>query len=208
MPSAGVHWRECSVRIRTVRGARSLLVHAAAASVIPGRRRTVEESDAASGLTTKPDVRATLADANPYNRCVPTLTTEINNELSRRIDRIIRDGWYPDADALVREALAQFVDAKSFLGDSPRMLHRFAADALNESKPDVALKFVTRGLSLLSNHAITDFALYQSLAELRIQILLVLDRRAEALAAAEEAREMLPNSPSIARWIEKLKIEN
>ena len=37
------------------------------------------------------------------------------------MDRIIRDGWFPDQESVVREALSQFVDAKSFLGDSPRM---------------------------------------------------------------------------------------
>ena len=56
------------------------------------------------------------------------ITTEIPGDLSRQIDRIIRDGWFADQEAVVREALQQFVDAKSFLGDSPRMLHRFAAD--------------------------------------------------------------------------------
>ena len=134
------------------------------------------------------------------------ITAEIPSELSRQIERIVRDGWYPDEESVIREAVAQFVDTKSFLGDSPRMLHRFAADALNTSKPEVALKFVSRGLSLLAHQKMTDFALYQSLAELRLQTLLVLDRQPEALAAAEEAREMLPNSPVIARWIEKLSV--
>jgi Arc/MetJ-type ribon-helix-helix transcriptional regulator len=133
------------------------------------------------------------------------LTAEIPNELSRQIDRIIRDGWFPDQESVVREALLQFVDAKSFLGDSPRMLHRFAADALNESKPEVALKFASRALSLMSTQNLTDFALYQALAELRVQILLVLGRDDDALASAEEAREKLPNNPAIARWIEKLR---
>ncbi|HYC58600.1 MAG TPA: hypothetical protein VEK79_03460 [Thermoanaerobaculia bacterium] len=136
---------------------------------------------------------------------MPKLTTEIPNELSRQIDRIIRDGWFPDHDSVVREALSQFVDAKSFLGDSPRMLHRFAADALNDSKPEVALKFVSRALSLMVGQPITDFTLYQSLVELRVQILLVLGRDDEALTSAEEAREKLPNNPAIARWIEKLQ---
>ena len=85
------------------------------------------------------------------------------------------------------------------------MLHRFAADALNDSKPEVALKFVNRALSLLLTQEITDFTLYQSLVELRVQILLVLGRDADALASLEEAREKLPNNPTIARWIEKLK---
>jgi Arc/MetJ-type ribon-helix-helix transcriptional regulator len=139
-----------------------------------------------------------------YNPRVAKLTTEIPNELSRQIDRIIRDGWFPDQESVVREALSQFVDAKSFLGDSPRMLHRFAADALNDSKPEVALKFVTRALSLMVGQDITDFTLYQSLVELRVQILLVLGRDDDALASVEEAREKLPNNPAIARWIEKL----
>ena len=132
------------------------------------------------------------------------ITAEIPGDLSRQIDRIIRDGWFPDQEAVIREALQLFVDAKSFLGDSPRMLHRFAADALNDSKPEVALKFVNRALSLMANQRVTDFTLYQSLVELRVQILMVLDREAEALAALEEAREMLPNNPAIAKWIERL----
>jgi Arc/MetJ-type ribon-helix-helix transcriptional regulator len=132
------------------------------------------------------------------------VAAEIPTELARQIDRIIRDGWFPDQETLVREALNQFVDAKSFLGDSPRMLHRFAADAL-DSKPDVALKFVNRALSLMSGQQVTDFALYQALVELRVQILLVLDRQADAVAMLEEAKERLPNNPSIAKWLEKLK---
>src|SRR6266540_1165494 len=135
---------------------------------------------------------------------MPKLTADIPNELSRQIDRIIRAVWFPDQETIVREALHQFVDAKSFLGDSPRMLHRFAADALNDSKPEVALKFVTRALSLMANQRMTDFTLYQNLVELRVQILLVLDREPEAMAALEEAREMLPNNPAIAKWIERL----
>lgn len=133
------------------------------------------------------------------------VTAEIPSDLSRQIDRIIRDGWFPDQESVVREALLQFVDAKSFLGDSPRMLHRFAADALNDSKPDVALKFLTRALSLMKTHEMTDFTLYQALVELRVQVLLVLGRDDDALVSAEEAREMLPNNPAIAKWIEKLR---
>ena len=133
------------------------------------------------------------------------VSADVPNELARQIDRIIRDGWFPDQESVVREALAQFVDAKSFLGDSPRMLHRFAADALNDSKPEVALKFVDRGLSLLSRQNITDFALYQGLVELRVQILLILGRDQDAVAVLEEAKEVLPNNPGIARWLEKLK---
>jgi Arc/MetJ-type ribon-helix-helix transcriptional regulator len=135
---------------------------------------------------------------------MPKVTADIPHELARQLDRIIRDGWFSDHETIVREALLQFVDAKSFLGDSPRMLHRFAADALNDSKPEVALKFVGRALSLMASQDITDFTLYQSLVELRVQILLVLGRDSEALAAAEEGREKLPNNPAVARWIEKL----
>src|SRR5512132_3822182 len=135
---------------------------------------------------------------------MPRVAAEIPNELSRQIDRMIRDGWFPDQEAVLREALNQFVDSKSFLGDSPRMLHRFAADALNDSKPETALKFVDRALSLMSTQKVTDFTLYQSLVELRVQILLVVDRTAEAIATLEEAREHLPNNPSIAKWLERL----
>jgi Arc/MetJ-type ribon-helix-helix transcriptional regulator len=136
---------------------------------------------------------------------MPKVAAEISNELARQIDRMIRDGWFPDHETVLREALNQFVDAKSFLGDSPRMLHRFAADALNDSKPDTALKFVDRALSLMSTQKVTDFTLYQNLVELRVQILLVLGRNSEALASLEEAREQLPNNPTIAKWIERLR---
>jgi Arc/MetJ-type ribon-helix-helix transcriptional regulator len=136
---------------------------------------------------------------------MPKVTADIPNELSRQIDRIIRDGWYPDQESVLREALLQFVDAKSFLGDSPRMLHRFAADALNDSKPEVALKFVSRALSLLGGQSTTDFTLYQALVELRVQILLVMGRDGDALTLLEEAREKLPNNPSIATWIARLE---
>src|SRR5437588_4751324 len=135
---------------------------------------------------------------------MPKVAADISNELARQIDRMIRDGWFPDHETVVREALLQFVDAKSFLGDSPRMLHRFAADALNDSKPETALKFVDRALLLMSNQKITDFALFQNLIELRVQILLVLGREEEALRSLEEAKEVLPNNPTIARWIERL----
>ncbi|HEY6843783.1 MAG TPA: hypothetical protein VI391_06410 [Thermoanaerobaculia bacterium] len=133
------------------------------------------------------------------------VSADIPNELNRQIERIVRDGWFPDQETVVREALAQFVDAKSFLGDSPRMLHRFAADALNDSKPETALKFVDRALLLMANQKVTDFTLFQSLIELRVQVLLVLGREEEALNSLEQAKEVLPNNPNIARWIEKLR---
>ena len=133
------------------------------------------------------------------------VSAEISVDLSRQIERIVRDGWFPDPETVVREALLQFVDAKSFLGDSPRMLHRFAADALNDSKPETALKFTDRALSLMSTQKITDFALYQNLIELRVQILMVLGRDDEALSSLEEAKELLPNNPTISRWIDKLR---
>jgi Arc/MetJ-type ribon-helix-helix transcriptional regulator len=133
------------------------------------------------------------------------VSAEISNELARQMDRIIRDGWYADEDAVVREALLLFLDGKSFLGDSPRMLHRFAADALNDSKPDVALKFVDRALALLGAQQMPDFTLYQALVELRVQILLILGRESDALTTLEEAREKMPNNPTIAKWIEKVR---
>jgi Arc/MetJ-type ribon-helix-helix transcriptional regulator len=133
------------------------------------------------------------------------VTAEVPNELLRQMERIIRDGWFPDEETVLREALSQFIDAKSFLGDSPRMLHRFAADALNDSKPETALKFVNRALSLMSDQKLTDFTLYQALVELRVQVLLVLGREEDALVSVQEAREHLPNNPSIAKWIQKLE---
>lgn len=132
------------------------------------------------------------------------LQAEIPSDLARQIDRVIRDGWFNDQQTVIVEALQQFVDAKSFLGDSPRMLHRFAADALNDSKPETALKFINRAMSLMSAQDITDFALYQAIVELKVQILLVLGRENEAMSALEEAREQLPNNPTIAKWIDKL----
>jgi Arc/MetJ-type ribon-helix-helix transcriptional regulator len=129
---------------------------------------------------------------------------EIPNELGRQIERIVRDGWFPDQESIIRESLQQFVEAKSFLGDSPRMLHRFAADSLNESKPDVALKFLDRAISLNAADKLHDLNFYQTLVELRVQVLLVLGREDEAVATLEEARELLPNNPTIARWLERL----
>ncbi|HEY8131284.1 MAG TPA: hypothetical protein VII12_05290 [Thermoanaerobaculia bacterium] len=136
---------------------------------------------------------------------MPKVSTDIPADLSKQIERIVRDGWFPDQETVVREALLQFVDAKTFLGDSPRMLHRFAADALNDSKPETALKFTDRALSIMSTQKITDFNLYQSLIELRVQILLVIGREEEALSSLEEAKELLPNNPTISRWIDRLK---
>src|SRR4051812_22109704 len=125
---------------------------------------------------------------------MPRLSADVTHDLAREIDRIIRDGWFPDQETVVREALLHFVNAKSFLGDSPKMLHRFAADALNDSKPEVALKFVDRAVSLMAGEQMTDLALFQALIELRVQILLILDRDADALVGLEEARERLPNN--------------
>lgn len=133
------------------------------------------------------------------------IEAEVSEDLVKEIERIVRDGWFSNDQEVIREALHQFVEAKSFLGDSPPMLHRFAADALNESKPETALKFVDRALSLLWNQPMKDLGLYQSLVELRVQILLVVGKNREALAALEEAQERLPNSPTIAKWIEKVR---
>ena len=132
------------------------------------------------------------------------VTVEIPSELARQIERIVRDGWFPDQESIIRESLQQFVEAKSFLGDSPRMLHRFAADSLNESKPDVALKFLDRAISLNAADKLHDLNFYQSLMELRVQVLLVLGREEEAVTTLEDARELLPNNPTIARWLERL----
>jgi Arc/MetJ-type ribon-helix-helix transcriptional regulator len=140
---------------------------------------------------------------------VTKISTEIPPELAQQIDRIVRDGWFPNDQAVFREALHQFVETKSYLGDSPRMLGRFAADALNESKPETALKFVDRALTLLSTQSgVGDLTLYQALIELRVQILLVMDRVTEAVTSLEEARERLPNNPTIAKWLEKLSAKS
>jgi hypothetical protein len=133
------------------------------------------------------------------------ISTEILPELAQQIERIVRDGWFPNDQAVFHEALHQFVEAKSFLGDSPRMLHRFAADALNESKPDTALKFVNRALTLLTTQEVSDLNLYQMLVELRVQILMVLGRSGEALSSLEEAQQKLPNNPTIAKWLDRLR---
>jgi hypothetical protein len=134
-----------------------------------------------------------------------TVTAEIPEALARQLERITRDGWFADEQAIIVEALEQLVEGKTFLGDSPRMLHRFAADALNESKPDTALKFVDRGLSLLDNAKISDLNLFHKLIELRVQILLIVGRDHDALLSLEAAQERLPNNPTISRWIERVR---
>lgn len=136
---------------------------------------------------------------------MPKVTAEVTQELAAQVERLVRDGWFPDEEAVFVAAVEQFVEAKSFLGDSPRMLHRFAADALNESKPDTALKFVDRALSLLGAHEVADLGLYQQLIELRVQILLILGREREAVISLKEAQERLPNSPSIRKWLTRLQ---
>ncbi|HXI13944.1 MAG TPA: hypothetical protein VNM92_15055 [Thermoanaerobaculia bacterium] len=133
------------------------------------------------------------------------IAAEVSPELVREIERIVRDGWFSSEEEVFMEALRQFVEAKSFLGDSPRMLHRFAADALNESKPDTALKFVSRAMTLIAGQPMKDLGLYQQLVELRVQILLILGRDAEALAGLEQAREHLPNSPAITKWLDRMR---
>lgn len=133
------------------------------------------------------------------------LTVEIPEDLSRQIQRVMREGWFSSQETLVVEAVEQFIGSRSFLGDSPRMLLRFAADALNESKPATALKFIDRGLALLDANKLSDLGLYQSLVELRVQILLVSDRQDDALHALEQAKEKLPNNPSIDRWIARVR---
>jgi len=133
------------------------------------------------------------------------IAADVSPELVKEIERIVRDGWFSTEEEVFMEALHQFVEAKSFLGDSPRMLHRFAADALNESKPETALKFVSRALTLISSQPMKDLGLYQKLVELRVQILLILGRDLEALAGLEQAREHLPNSPAIAKWLDRMR---
>lgn len=133
------------------------------------------------------------------------IAADVPPEMVAQIDRIVRDGWFPDQESVFKEALGQFVEARSFLGDSPRLLHRFAADALNESKPETGLKFVDRALSLINNHQMADLSLYQNLIELRVQILMVMGKNGEAIRTLEDAREKLPNSPTILKWLEKLR---
>ena len=133
-----------------------------------------------------------------------TITIEVPYELERQLRRVVREGWYKSEESLIIEALDQFVGAKTYLGDSPTMLHHFAADALNESKPEIALKFADRALTLAEADKTGDMKLYQSFVELKVQILLVLEREDEAMAVLEAARERLPNNPAITRWIRKI----
>lgn len=135
---------------------------------------------------------------------MPRVSIQISGSLASQIERLIREGWYPDEQSLVQSALEQFVERRSFLGDSPDVLSRFAADALDHARPETALKFATRGLTLLGTGPRTDLDLYKTLVELRVQSLLVMGRDAEARISLEEAREHLPNSPGIAGWIRRM----
>ncbi|MBW3563417.1 MAG: hypothetical protein KY459_01670 [Acidobacteria bacterium] len=134
-----------------------------------------------------------------------TITIELPYELERQVKRVVREGWYKSEENLIIEALDQFVGAKTYLGDSPMMLHHFAADALNDSKPEIALKFADRALTLAEADRTGDMKLYQSFVELKVQILLVLDRYEEASAVLDAAKERLPNNPAINRWIAKVR---
>jgi hypothetical protein len=134
-----------------------------------------------------------------------TLTLELPGEIQKEIERLVREGWFESAEELAIAGIADYVGSRSCLGDSPAMLHSFAADALNESKPETALRFADRAVSLLTSQKAPDLVLYQALTELRVQVLLVLDRAPDALAALEEAREMIPNNPAVNSWIERLR---
>lgn len=133
------------------------------------------------------------------------IVVDVPEELDRQIRRLLKEGWYESDGQIVVESLQQFVGGKTYLGDSPSMLHRFAADALNESKPVTALKFVDRAMSIIESQKTADLSFYQVLVELRVQILLVLDRIDEAESTLEKARERLPNNPAIVRWLDKVK---
>ncbi|MEO8217274.1 MAG: ribbon-helix-helix domain-containing protein [Acidobacteriota bacterium] len=132
------------------------------------------------------------------------VSASVPEELLAEMDRLVREGWYRDRSEVILQALERFMDGKSLLGDSPRLLIKFAADALNESRPETALKFVDRGMTLLSAHEHPDLSLYRALVELRVQTLLVLDREGDALSALEEARLKLPNNPGVTRWLDQL----
>ena len=133
------------------------------------------------------------------------VNVSISPELLAEIDRLVREGWYRDRSSVIVDALERFVEGKSLLADSPRLLIGFAADALNESKPETALKFVDRGMMLLASHEHPDLSLYRALVELRVQVLLVLERSADAVSALEEARLKLPNNPGVTRWLDQLE---
>lgn len=134
------------------------------------------------------------------------VSADIPADLAAQMGRLLREGWYSSNEAIVEEALHRFVEGKTFLGDSPRTLLHFASDALNESKPETAVKFADRALALLAGRENHDLGLYQSLIELRVQSLVVLGKTSEAVDALEEAREILPNNPGIASWIERLQV--
>lgn len=136
------------------------------------------------------------------------ITIDIPDGLEREIRRLLKEGWYESDEEIIIESLQQFIGGKSYLGDSPSMLHRFAADALNESKPETALKFVSRAMAITEGHKTADLSFYQVMVELRVQILLVLDRLDEAEEVLENARERLPNNPAIVRWLEKVRRRN
>lgn len=133
------------------------------------------------------------------------IAVDIPIEIETQIRRLLREGWYESDEEIVIESLRQFILGKSYLGDSPTMLHRFAADALNESKPATALKFVDRAIAIMENQKSADLSFYQMLIELRVQILLVLDRLEEAEETLQKAQERLPNNPAIVRWLDKVR---
>lgn len=134
-----------------------------------------------------------------------SLKVDLPYNLEQQVKRVVKEGWFKSAEEVAIEALQQYVGGKSYLGDSPAMLLSFAADALNESKPEVALKFVDRALSMADSDRMGDLSLYKSLVELKVQVLMVMDDREEAARTLEEAREKLPNNPSITRWLETFR---
>lgn len=135
---------------------------------------------------------------------MPRVSTQISGAVASQIERLVREGWYRDEQAVIEAALESFVEHRSFIGDSPELLGRFAADALNESKPETALKFVARALTILGTRPDNDLQLYKSLVELRVQSLLVLGRDEEAKSCLEEAKKQLPNTPGISGWIRRM----
>lgn len=133
------------------------------------------------------------------------ISVQISPGLAQQIDRLLREGWYRDEQGLVEAALESFVEHRSFLGDSPRLLLGFAADALNDSKPETALRFTSRAQALLGSEPSADLEMYKAIVELRVQCLLVLGRESEARSELEAARGRLPNSPGITGWIDRLR---